>query len=258
MEKLPGQWGQWQHMLQGEHTLAKSPPWRKYQLHQLLLQHEQQNTNYKIIEINIISNIYGTLFPEENILMNNFISITWQKGSRQSSCSPTRRANPRPPQTRPLHTVSTRSTFTSSYNQNVYSYKPQLEKKLMVTLRPWTLVRLTSPPGPGQVAKAEQAAAISSTNHFSFEVNVIRKHQDKSMPCNINFWRWSEVRRGVLVVCTWWLSRSSAQTGFMVGQVFPVAPTDQPTRPTPPVRKPADFGNWPYITSGNKDLKSAA
>ena len=40
--KLPGQWGQWQHMLRGEHTLAKSLPWREYQLHQLLLQHEQQ------------------------------------------------------------------------------------------------------------------------------------------------------------------------------------------------------------------------
>ena len=196
---------------------------------------------------NIPSNIYG-LFLKENIMLNNFIVTTWQKGSRQSSCSPTRRANPRPPQTRPLHTVSTRSTFTSSYNEDVYGDEPQLEKKLMVTLRPWTLVRLTIPPGPGQVAKAEQAAAISSTNHFSFKVDVTRKHQDKSMPCNINFWRWSEVRRGVLVVCTWWLSQSSAQTGFMVGQVFPVAPTDQPTRPTLPVRRPADFGNWKNLT----------
>ena len=68
---------------------------------------------------NIPSNIYG-LFLKENIMMNIFIVTTWQKGSRQSSCSSTRRARPRPPQTRPLHTVSTRSTFTSSYIYSIY------------------------------------------------------------------------------------------------------------------------------------------
>ena len=109
-------------------TQAKSLPWRKYQLHQLLLQHEQQKHKGQDQRDNIQSNIYG-LFLEENIMMNIFILATWQKGSRQSSCSPTRRASPRPPQTRPLHTVSTRSTFTSSYNQHVYGDEPQLEKK---------------------------------------------------------------------------------------------------------------------------------
>ena len=115
-------------MLRVEHTQAKSPPWRKYQLHQLLLQHEQQKHKGQDQRDNIQSNIYG-LFLEENIMMNIFILATWQKGSRQSSCSSTRRASPRPPQTRPLHTVSNRSTFTSSYSQNVFSDETSTWKK---------------------------------------------------------------------------------------------------------------------------------
>ena len=165
--------------------------------------------------------------------MNNFILATWQKGSRQSSCSSTRRASPRPPQTRPLHTVSTRSTFTSSYNQHVYGDEPQLEKKLMLTLRPWTLVRLTSPPGPGQVAKAEQAAAISLTNHFSSGIDVTGKHQDKSMPCKINSWRWSgSGEESWLSVPGGCLRAALKLVSWSVKFFRSLQPTNQPTRPT--------------------------
>ena len=91
-----------------------------------------KNTKDMIIEITSHQTsmvLRQSLSLEENLMMNNFILATWQKGSRQSSCSPTRRASPRPPQTRPLHTVSTRSTFTSSYNQSIYGDEPQLEKQ---------------------------------------------------------------------------------------------------------------------------------
>ena len=91
-----------------------------------------KNTKDMIIEITSHQTsmvLRPSLSLEENLMMNNFILATWQKGSRQSSCSSTRRASPRPPQTRPLHTVSTRSTFTSSYSQNVFSDETSTWKK---------------------------------------------------------------------------------------------------------------------------------
>ena len=91
-----------------------------------------KNTKDMIIEITSHQTsmvLRPSLSLEENLMMNNFILATWQKGSRQSSCSSTRRASPRPPQTRPLHTVSNRSTFTSSYSQNVFSDETSTWKK---------------------------------------------------------------------------------------------------------------------------------